>query len=436
MSGINIALPAIAAEFSVDAVSISWMSNATLLFTAIFLLPSGRISAITGYRRVLLCGIGIAVLSASAVALVSSYPMLIAVRALQGVGTALISTAGMIFLSNEFTGERRGTAFGLYTAAVYFGLSTGPFLGGFIVRFFGWRGIFYSIAVFAFLMLFLAWHQLPIQDGEGWRGAKFDFKGSLIYSAGLIMIICNVGKIGSLPGIAGIAVGVGAMLFFLLYERRAEHPLVDVKLFEGNRPLFFSCMACFISYSAVFAVTYLLSLYLQYAKGLTPDAAGFILITQPLMQAVVSPFSGRASGRFEPAFVASIGMALTAAGLFFLIWIDADTGIRYIVSVSLLLGFGFALFAAPNNIAIMSSVTREHYASVSAIIGTLRLLGQLFSMAIATTVFSVVMGRSLVRAENIDKFIAGVGMSFTIMTLLCVLSVVLSVSRGKTGFRS
>ena len=431
-SGINIALPSIAAEFGVDAVRISWMTNITLLFTAIFLLPAGRVSAITGYRKILLSGIGIAVLSSAAVALVQSYAVLVAVRGVQGVGTALISTSGMIFLSNEFTGKRRGMAFGLYTAAVYFGLSAGPFLGGFIVRFFGWRSIFYFISLFASVIWFQALYDLPRHSGESSGDTKFDFLGSFIYSAGLILIIYSIDKIGSMFGIAAVISGVAAIVFFLFYESTLQYPLVNIRLFSGNRALSYSCLACFISYASVFAVTYLLSLYLQYVKGLSPDAAGFILVTQPLMQALVSVFSGKASEKFEPSTVASFGMLLTAVGLFFLIWIDAETGTRYIVLVSLLLGFGFALFAAPNNNAIMSSVTQEHYASVSGVVGTLRLLGQLFSMAIATTVFSVMMGHNVVRSDNIEKFISSVGISFTIMTLLCLLSALFSLSMIKT----
>ena len=431
-SGVNIALPAVAAEFGVDAVRISLMTNITLLFTAICLLPSGRAVDMFGYRKVLLAGIGIAVISTLSVAAAGSYFVLVAIRALQGVGTALISTAGMVFLTREFTGERRGTAFGLYTAAVYLGLSVGPFLGGSIVRLFGWRWIFYLTTLFAALILYQAWRYLPIRPCDVRRGLKFDLVGSIIYSAGLIMIIYNVDKMGTLSGRVGIAGGVAAIVAFLFYERGAADPLLDVKLFAGNRALLFSCLACLISYSAVFAVTYLMSLYLQYAKGLSPDAAGLVLLAQPLMQAVVSPFSGRASGKFEPSIIASVGMALTAAGLFLLIWLDGMTEIKYVVAVSLLLGFGFALFAAPNNNAIMSSVTEEHYPAVSGIVGTLRLLGQLFSMAVVTTVFSLVMGHSVVRADNIDKFISGVSISFTVMTLLCVLSVVLSVSRGRT----
>ena len=429
-SGVNISLPAIAAEFSVDAVRISWMTNITLLFTAIFLLPAGRKSSIIGYRKVLLSGIGIAVLSSAAVVLVQSYAMLVAVRAVQGVGTALISTSGMIFLSNEFTGKRRGIAFGLYTAAVYLGLSAGPFLGGYIVRILGWRGIFYFITILASVICFQAWRYLPRQSGENVGNGKFDFIGSFIYSAGLIMIIYSVDKIGSLLGTAGVISGVAAILFFGFYERSVQTPLVDVRLFAGNKALSYSCLACFVSYASVFAITYLLSLYLQYVKKLSPDAAGLILVTQPLMQAVVSMFSGKVSERFEPSAVAALGMAFTAVGIFFLIWIDADTSVKYIVFISLLLGFGFALFAAPNNNAIMSSVTKEHYASVSGVVGTLRLLGQLFSMAVATTVFSIVMGHTVVTDDNIDKFISGTSISFSILTAFCVVSVLLSISKG------
>ena len=147
----------------------------------------------------------------------------------------------------------------------------------------------------------------------------------------------------------------------------------------------------------------MLSLYLQYIKGLTPQAAGVILVAQPIMMALVSPLAGRLSDRLEARIVASTGMALTAVGLLMLVFLTAATPFPYIVAALLLLGVGFGLFSSPNMNAIMGSAEKRLYGVASAIVATMRTLGQMLSLGIALLIFSVVIGRVQITSQYTDK---------------------------------
>lgn len=430
-AGANIALPAIAAEYNVDAVRISWVTNVTLLFTATFLLPSGKLCNALGGRRMLLSGVGIAVLSTLVVVFAKTYATLLALRAVQGVGAALISTSGMTFITSEFEYRQRGFAMGVYTAAVYLGLSTGPFLGGFLVSLFGWRGVFYFVALVAFATYLQARKLLPRIDVRPYMPKNFDFLGSIIYAFGLGLIVLGMDKLDRFFWAVVTASGVVVVFLFLLYERFAKEPVFDVKLFRGNRPFAFSCLACLISYSAIYAVAYLLSLYLQHARGLTPRVAGVVMIVQPLVQMVLSPLSGKLSSKVEPGVIASIGMGVTALGTFILIWLNKETGIAYIMVASAVLGIGIGLFSAPNSNSIMSGVAPEHRGVAAGMMGSLRMVGQLFSMVTVTIVFSLIMGHVDVTEQTLPSFLSSVRFSFAAMTLLCAISVVFSATRGK-----
>ncbi len=430
-AGANIALPAIAREFDVDAVRIGWVTHITLLFTAISLLPTGRLATPFGLRRTLLSGIGIAVGSTIAVSGIRTYEALLFLRAIQGIGAALMSTAGMTILATEFKGPGRSTALGIYTAAVYLGLSAGPFLGGLLVTHFHWRGVFYFLTLVSATVWFFAYRVLPRKDAPISAPQHFDFAGCAIYSSGLVLVILGMDRLDTVAGAAVTFAGFALVALFLAYERVPRKPLIEVALFKNNKPLLLACLACVICYAAVFAVSYLLSLYLQYAKGFSARSAGLVLVTQPLTQAFFSAISGKFSTKTSPAAVATTGMGLTATGLFFLIWLDAASGVPYVIAVSVLLGIGIALFAAPNNDSILSAVAPEHYGTVSGMLGTLRLVGQLSSMIVVTIVFSLVIGHTTVTAATLGNFLSAVNISFAVMTALCALSTILSLWRGR-----
>jgi len=228
-----------------------------------------------------------------------------------------------------------------------------------------------------------------------------------------------------------ILTGALGILAFMKWETKIESPVLEINLFRNNRVFALSNLAALINYSATFAVTFLLSLYLQYIKALTAEKAGLILLSQPSVQTFFSPFAGRLSDRIEPRIVASIGMALTAAGLFLFIFLNEKTTIEFIVASLILFGFGFALFSSPNTNAVMSSVENRFYGVASGTIGTMRMMGMVLSMGITILIFSTVIGKVRITPEYYPAFLRCTKIAFTFFTVLCLGGTLASLGRGK-----
>jgi len=287
LSSVNVALPTIGNEFKVDAITLNWIATAFLLSSAMFLVPFGRLADIKGRKRVFVLGVSIFTVGSLLSCLSTSAEMLIAFRVLQGIGGAVVFATGIAILTSVFPPQERGKVLGINVASVYTGLSLGPFFGGILTQNFGWRSVFLVNVPLGIFTVFLAALKLKAEWADA-RGEKFDLIGSIIYSLMLVLIMLGVSE----SEMTLIAVGLALLVAFILWESRVEHPILEIRLFRRNITFAFSNLAALLNYAATFAVTYLLSLYLQYIKALTPQQAGFILIAQPVVQALLSPFAG------------------------------------------------------------------------------------------------------------------------------------------------
>jgi len=207
--------------------------------------------------------------------------------------------------------------------------------------------------------------------------------------------------------------------------------VLDIDLFRQNRVFAWSNVAALINYAATFAVAFLLSLYLQYVKGLSPQGAGFVLVASPVVQAIFSPSAGRLSDRIEPRIVASTGMGLTALGLLLLVFVTEQTGLGFIVGSLALIGFGFALFSSPNTNAVMGSVEKKCYGVASAILATMRQTGMMLSMGLVMLIFAVYLGRVQITPEYHAAFLKSMHTAFIVCTVLCLGGIFASLTRGK-----
>ena len=384
-SSVNIALPAIEREFGVDAVLLGWVATSYMLAAAMFLVPFGRIADIWGRKKVFAYGTAIYTISSLLAGLASSISMLIAWRVLQGIGGSMIFGTGVAILTSVFPAGERGKAIGFNTAAVYMGLSLGPVLGGFLTQNFGWRSIFLASVPLGVLILVLVFWKLHGEWAAA-RGERFDLTGSAIYSVSLVAIMYGFTRLPEMVGTWLLLAGGLGLAAFVWQELRSPSPVLNINLFRRNLGFAFSNLAALVNYSATAAVGFLLSLYLQYVKGLSPQAAGFVLVAQPLVMALFSPLAGRLSDRIEPGIVASIGMALTTVGLVLFAFLNAQTSLAWVVASLVFVGLGFALFSSPNTNAVMSSVERRFYGVASATLGTMRLVGQMLSLGIAVLI--------------------------------------------------
>jgi len=431
-SAVNIALPTIGAAFHMDAIALSWVATTYLLSSVLFLVPFGKIADIYGRKKIFLYGIAIFGAASLAMTMVPSAGMLLLVRIVQGLGASMIFGTSVAILTSVFPPGERGRALGIYITAVYLGLTLGPFLGGILTENFGWRSIFFiniPIAIAAILLV------LTRLEGE-WsecKGETFDLSGSVLYGLALVAIMIGFSELPSGGGVALVLIGFLFAIAFIRFELRQEFPVLNMRLFSESRVFAFSNMAALINYSATYAVSFLLSLYLQYTKNFSPEYAGIVLIAAPVVQAAVSPVAGRLSDKIEPGIIASVGMGISALGLFLLIFLSETTPLWFIVMSLAVLGLGFGLFSSPNTNAIMSAVGKKYYGVASGIVSTMRLLGQMLSMGIATMIFAIVIGRVEITPEYYPAFVASVHYSFILFTIFCMIGIYASLVRSKRG---
>jgi EmrB/QacA subfamily drug resistance transporter len=433
-SSVSIALPAIRKEFAMDAVLLTWVPTSYLLAAAMFLVPFARAADIYGMKRIYLYGLFIYTLSTVLCGTSDSAGMLIFYRVLQGVGGAMIFGTGVAILTSIFPAEERGKVLGINVAAVYLGLSLGPVVGGFLTEGWGWRSVFLITAPLGGVTIFLILWKLKGEWAQA-RGERFDFVGSATYAAMLAAVIYGFSLLrereGVLPCVLLVLAGIVSGFVFIRWEIKAKSPVLEINLFRKNAGFTFSNLSALISYSATAGVGYFLSIYLQDIKGLGANRAGLVMMSQPIVMTVLSPFAGRLSDRIEPRVVASVGMAVTAAGLFLLVFLNGETSVGLVLTSLIILGIGFGLFSSPNTNAVMSSVEKRFYGPAAGTLATMRLTGQMLSMGIAMLVLAIYLGRVPITEEYYPLFLKSMRVVIVVFVILCSGGVFASLARGK-----
>ena len=430
-AAINIALPAISEEFSMGAVGMSWVAMAFLLSSAVFLVPLGKLADIKGRKRIFFIGNVLITAGSILCALSPSGGMLISFRAIQGIGSAMVFGTGIAIITSVYPPNERGKAIGLTVTSVYIGLSLAPFLGGILTQYLGWRSIFYVTIPFELLVLWITGRYIKEEWADA-KGEKFDLTGSIIYLLSMSAFMFGFSRLPELPAIIIAAAGFLGLVGFTILEMKLKFPVFNIVLFTSNRLFAFSNLAALINYATTFAITFLLSLYLQYVLGLSPRDAGMILITQPLTMAIVASVSGRLSDTYDPRILASTGMGIIVGGLIMLTFLTEHSSITYLVVILAIVGFGFGMFSSPNTNAIMGSVDKKYLGIASATVGTMRLTGQMMSMGIATLILHLFIGNSPISAYYSTEFVASMRTTFIVFVILCILGVFSSLARGKS----
>jgi EmrB/QacA subfamily drug resistance transporter len=429
-SAVNIALPSLGKELSLDAVMLGWIATAYLLSSATFLVPFGRIADIYGRKKIFTWGIVIFTLSSFFAGMASSANMLISCRVFQGIGGAMLAGTTVALLTTVFPVNERGKVLGINVAVTYIGLSLGPVLGGILTQHLGWRSIFFLSALLGLAVIGVVFWKLK-GEWTGAKGERFDFTGSVIYILGLVALVYGFTLLPAMSGVWLIVGGIIGLSAFVRWEMRTRSPVLDISLFRNSKTFTFSNLAALINYSATWAVSLLLSLYLQYLKGFNPESAGLILVAMPAMQAIFSPLAGRLSDRIEPRIIASAGMALTTVGLVIFIFLNEGTPLELIIGNLLLMGLGFAFFSSPNTNAVMSSAPKTAYGVASATLATMRQVGMVFSMGVAMLMFTLYIGRVQITSEYYALFQESMKTSFIVFAVLCFGGIFASLARGK-----
>ncbi|ADQ47289.1 major facilitator superfamily MFS_1 [Caldicellulosiruptor kronotskyensis 2002] len=436
-SAVNIAAPDIAKSFKLNTEELNLAISIFLIFSAAFILPMGKLSDTFDRTKIFKTGFLLFTLSTLMCALSTSIKTLLIFRALQGFFSAFTFVTSMPILIENHSPQIRGRLLGINTAVVYLGTSLGPFLGGLLVKLWGYRSIFlfgFAIGLIgSFVNLFLLQKEV-----KNTRQAKLldslkllDKLGTILSMTGLFLLMYGAStfELGNTSKILFFA-GLILMVIFVVVEAKLQNPILDVKLFVKIPQFGFSNLAAFINYSCTFSASYLLSLYLQLVKALPSQLAGSILIVQPLSQVITSLISGRASEKIEPRKLATSGMVLTTAGLFIFSTFAAKTNLVIVILNLFIMGIGFGLFSSPNTNVVMSCVPKSLYGTASSTISVMRVIGQAFSMAIVSFVSIMFLKGVKLSHENSILILKSMKTSFLVFAILSILGIVASYKRG------
>ena len=446
-SGINIALPQIADEFSADIPTVQWLSLGYTLATSAMLMPMGKLSDMIGRKRVYLGGFFFFVVLAVVGGLSQSLGVLIAAKIVQGLASAGVQANSMALITEVFPDNQRGKAMGMYMAIIGSGAILGPTVGGVLVTEFGWRAIFFAgipMSVLAMTAAGLVLKGRTSTQKIGGIGSSFDWGGAALSAGALVALLLamtNGWKLGwtSAPILGGFAVSLLLIAGFIFWEKRTPEPMLDLSLFR-NRVFSMAIGARFVSFLGGSAIFFLMPFYLIGVLGYEARDAAPLLVTGAVGMAVCGPLSGRLSDRFGTRWPASLGMVSSAAAMFTLSTVGVHSPAWHIVIGMILSGIGMGTFSSPNTSAIMGSLTRDKYGVVSGFVNLARTSANVSGVALATTLVTITMasqGFDPILSVEFDAgeagariaFVEGLSTALRVSGVLMVLALVLTVVR-------
>ncbi len=401
-----------------SAFGLAFMVSSYLVATAMFQMPAARAGDLLGRRRMFLAGLALLCVFSLASGLAWSERSLLVFRFLAGLGSALFFSSNMAILTAVFPREQRGRALGVNAAVVYLAVASGPFLGGMLAHYFGWRSIFLVSSALAVLALGLSRWSIRDEWAEA-KGEPFDHPGSLLYILAIGGMVFGFSFLPRWYGWLLLGLGAAALPLFAWRQRSAEYPMFKLDLLLCNRQFRLASLSAMINYAASFAIPFTMSLYLQFVKGFDPRTAGFIMMVQPAVQTVLSPLAGRFSDKINPSILTTAGMSAITIGLVLLSQLSGDSAGYQYVGILVLVGIGFGLFASPNVNIIMGSVAPRDSGLASATTGTVRLIGQAMSMAMASLIMYHYMGRQELTPEMAERFLPAMRAAFLVFAMIC-----------------
>ncbi|HJJ89217.1 MAG TPA: MFS transporter [Methanocorpusculum sp.] len=416
-SMINIAIPVIGKDFSVPAEILAMLSTAYLISSVVFLIPAARFADIFGLKKVFVWGLCITAFAVLIAPFSTSIEMLIACQIITGIGFACVISNAIALLSIVYPSSKRGSAIGVAVAGVYLGLTAGPLIGGVLTSILGWKSI-YVISLLPCLATAIM-VQLFIRNELFSRPAQlFDLRGSVLYCA---LILCLMFGLINLPNpfaILSLILSVIFLLVFIRFEARIQYPVFPIHLFFENRVFARANLTTMINYGATFEVNFFVSMYLQIIGDLTPLEAGIVMSSMPLVQMLFSPIAGKLSDTIDGRFLMTVGLVVTGIGMIMFEFIGTEYNQATITFSLALIGFGIALFGAPNTNLVLGSVAMSDNVSANSILATMRQMGMVFSMAAATCCIIFFTGDGAILSSNPENFVAAMHLAFALGAIL------------------
>ncbi len=442
-SAIAFAVPRIGVAFRLDFIEAALIPMVFLIPLASFMIFFGRVSDDVGRARIFKIGLALFGLANLGAYLSPSYTFLIAMVFLAGLGSSILGTNATAIVSYAYSRGGRGYALGINAMSVYLGLTFAPFFGGFLIEFAGWRSIFLFSGPVALADLVFAYVVLRGVDIQA-RDTRPSIAGALLIAAAILSLSVTV-AVGDLLGLMkALYLLPFPVVFFILFLYRDAHStnrVIPVGLLRGNRTFSASSITALLNYLSTFSIVFIFSIYLQVILHVGPFMSGLLILPEPVFMVCLSPLAGKLSDRFGSRIIASLGMLVIGLSFLALYVINPLTRMEILVLLGTI-GIGFGLFSAPNTNSVMSSVQRENSGIASGFLGTMRFLGQLFSIVIATEIISSFIPRSLtvgmfsgnvvtITPEYFSSFTLGFRTVMLISAVLSLVGTVTSLVRNR-----
>jgi EmrB/QacA subfamily drug resistance transporter len=417
---VNVALPTIGEELDTGISGLQWVVNAYTLTLSGFLLLGGSLGDHYGRRRVFVVGVVWFAVASLLCGVAPNTEALIAARALQGVGGALLTPGSLAIIEASFRPEDRGPAIGAWSGLGGVTAAIGPFLGGWLVQAASWRLIFLINLPLAAVVVWVAQRHVP-ESRDPSAAPGIDYVGAALAAAGLAGVVYALtdgpalGWTSAPILLAGVA-GVAALVAFVVWERRSRHPMLPLDVF-ASRQFTAANLVTFVVYGALGGALFLLPIQLQRVVGFSPLAAGLALAPVTLVLLLLSSRAGRLSARIGPRLPMTLGPLLVAAG--FVLYTRIGPGSDYLTDIlpgMLVFAFGLTLTVAPLTSTVLAAAPAEHIGVASAVNNDVARTAGL----IAVAVLPVAAGISGADALEPARFNDGFRMAALIAAALCV----------------
>jgi EmrB/QacA subfamily drug resistance transporter len=392
----NVALPSIQRDFDASLSALEWTINAYTLTFAVLLVTGGRLGDIFGRRRVFLIGVGLFAVASATIGFAPSDGFLVAFRALQGVGAALMMPATLSIITNAFPPHERGKAIGIWAGVSAIALAIGPLVGGWLTEDVSWRAIFFlnvPVAIGAVAVTLFSADESRDESVD----RRVDYPGIAALTASLTALVlalveANAWGWGSARIIGLFAFAAVALVGFVAIERRSPAPVVDFAVFRSQQFLGANVVGFLVTF-AMFAMFFFLALYMQNILDYSPLETGVRFLPTTLVVMAAGPISGRLSDRIGPRWLMTGGLLLIAAALAWQSRVTVDTSFGYLLPAFVVMGAGIGLVMAPMSAAAMNAVDRSKAGVASGMLSMSRMVGGTFGVAALGALVAAV-GRS------------------------------------------
>jgi EmrB/QacA subfamily drug resistance transporter len=435
-----LAFPTISQNLHADMLSTIWIILIYLLVVAVCTTQLGRIGDLYGRSRMFNTGFGIFTLGSLFCGLSTSIAWLIASRAVQALGGALMQANSGAIIADIFPQNVRGTAFGFISLGWTSGAMLGIVLGGIITTYAGWEYVFFINLPIGILATFLGFRY--VTDSVRVR-ARLDLEGMILLGAALTLIsYAGVDFAGQGAGLSNgipLCLGLAATALFLAYESRTPEPIIRFSVFN-NRVLRYSIMAAFFLSLGYLSVVFLITMYLQGIRGLSPLDAALLLTPGYIVGSLLSPSMGRLSDRYGARLLASAGAGMLILATLTYLSLGLDSPLRVVLAASGISGIGSAMFFPSNNSAVMANAPQGSFGGISGVLRTVQNIGILGSFVLSITVasasiprdvaFEVFIGTTNLVGGVSEAFLHGIDASLWASIAIMGFAAVLSWLRG------